>query len=297
MPKVIKVLADLPHSSKAIVNVVDDGGSSGRLRQLLKVLPPGDSRNCINATATNSSLAEIFDFRFSCDEELDNHSLGNLIIAALQHIKGDFKSAIDVAGELLGARIEVIPATNEPITLLAKTVDGQHIEGQKHIALTSGIKVVKLDPPSPKAEKTAKHAIEASDVAIIGPGSLYSSIIPTLLIPEIKSAILTSKPKIIYISNTVSHRKETFGMSLEEHVNALLYNCPYLKIDIILAQDNEALVKQFADLDSRAIRILHTNGGIEDLRIVYNDLVDPENPRQHCIKKLSGALADILDEL
>lgn len=297
LPKVIKALSDFPHNSKAIVNVVDDGGSSGRLRQLMDVLPPGDSRNCINATATNPVLAELFDYRFSCEEELDNHSLGNLIIAALQQLKGDLKSAINIAGELLGSRIEVIPASNEPLTLTARTIDGKTIYGQKHIAQTNGISTVTLDPPNPEAETAAQEAIAKADILIIGPGSLFSSIIPSLLIPGIKEAIIKQNPKIIYISNTVSCRKETFGMSLDEHVEALLENCPYLKIDLILAQDNEMLSRQFVDIDPESIQLLAANGNLNKFHIVYNDLVDPINPRQHSTEKLAGALAEILDEL
>lgn len=277
--------------------MVDDGGSSGRLRHLLDVLPPGDSRNCINATATNKDLSDIFDFRFACAGELDNHSLGNLIIAGLQRIKGDFKSAVDAAGKLLGSRIEVIPATNEPVFLNAETYDGRIITGQRNIAESTGVKKVMLNPSQPVAEKAALAAISNSDIVLIGPGSLFSSIIPSLLIPEIENSILERKPKIVYLGNIVSHRKETYGMSLDAHVYALTDNCPYLKIDLIVAQDPEALIAQFPDLEETPVKLVRPDGNLEHIDIVYNDLVDPGNPKQHSIEKLSRILADILDEL
>lgn len=297
LPNVLKALSKLPFNSKAIVNVVDDGGSSGRLRQCLGVLPPGDARNCLVATATNKQLTEVFNYRFDTECELDQHSLGNLIIAGLSKMKNSFKTALDISAKNLGSQIEVVPATNEAITLSATTEDGAIIYGQKNIALRENISKVMLNPASPKADDSSLEAIDSADVLIIGPGSLFSSIIPSLLIPQIKEAISMSNAKKLFISNIVNFRKETLGMSLDEHIFALRDNCPYLKLDLIIAQDPKVLKRLLSRKHLKDVELLVSENKVSDVKIIFADLADNDNPKQHSDKKLAKILARVMNEL
>ena len=226
------------HSSNltAIVTVADDGGSSGRLRQDLGMLPPGDIRNCMTALADEDQLmTQLFRFRFQQGKELKGHSLGNLFLAALSQMTGDIEQAIAASSQLLGIQGRVLPATLSQVHLWADLVDGRRIEGESQIPAARGqICQMGCTPANPPALPNAIRAIETADCIILGPGSLYTSVIPNLLVPEIREAIAKATVPRIYICNIMTQLGETDNYSVADHIDALDRACGQRLFDSVL---------------------------------------------------------------
>lgn len=218
----------------AIVTAADDGGSSGTLRQLFKVLPPGDVRNCLLALSdAEPTLQELFSYRF--DEKFGGHSLGNLILTALTLLEQDFSRAIDRASELLAVRGRVIPATSDDVKLLAEFMDGSCAVGESKIATSRRrIRRVYLAPAEARAAPRAVSAISGADLIIIGPGSLYTSLIPTLLVRDIARAVAHSQVPVILVMNLMTEPGETDGYSAADMIDAIHGHVPGLHIDGVL---------------------------------------------------------------
>lgn len=219
----------------AIVTVTDDGKSSGRLRSEFGVIPPGDLRNCLVALADKDSLiTQLFRHRFPGDGSVGGHSLGNLIIVALDQICADPLTAIERAGSLLGIQARVLPATLERVDLVAQ-IQGQLIRGQVAIKSQHGpIRNLSLTPPFARALPAAVQAIREADLITLGPGSLFTSVIASLLIREIGQALSQSKAKKIYICNAMTEFDETDGFTAVDHVRQLLAYAPELRLDYAL---------------------------------------------------------------
>ena len=219
------------HSNKltAIVTVADDGGSSGRLRRDLDILPPGDIRNCLVALAdTDSILPDLFQYRFTKSPELNSHSMGNLLLAALSELTHDFQYAIQTTGRLLGIHGRVLPSTLERVELGAKLKDRRIIWGETAITKNgNGIEIEKvfLRPENPSPVPLALEAIASADAIILGPGSLYTSLIPNLLIRGIVEAISESSAKKICVMNLMTQPGETDGYTAEDHLDAIFKHC------------------------------------------------------------------------
>ncbi len=207
----------------AIVTVADDGGSSGRLRREIGVLPPGDIRNCIAALADEEKLlTELFQYRFRAGDGLVGHSFGNLFLTAMSEIAGDLERAIAASSKVLAVRGRVLPATLSDVRLWAELEDGRFIEGESNITAARGkIANVGCLPEAPPALPTALRAIEEADYIIMGPGSLYTSVIPNLLVPEIREAIAQAKAPRIYVANIMTQPGETDGYSVSDHIRAI----------------------------------------------------------------------------
>lgn len=206
----------------AVVTMADDGGSSGLLRKE-GMLPPGDLRNCIAALAeTEVLMEELFQHRFSGMGALKGHSLGNLIVAALFEKTGDFESAVEETSRVLAVRGKVLPSTLDEVRLGAVLKNGEEIIGQSRINTCEDIERVFLVPSNPRALPNVISAIEEADVILIGPGSLYTSILPNLLVPEIAEAIKKSSAPKIYICNVMTQPGETTGYSATDHVRAVI---------------------------------------------------------------------------
>jgi uncharacterized cofD-like protein len=222
----------------AIVTVADDGGSSGRLRREIGVLPPGDIRNCVAALANEEKLlTELFQYRFQAGDGLVGHSFGNLFLTAMTEITGDLEQAIAASSEVLAVRGRVLPATLSDVCLWAELTDGRLIEGESHITEAKGqIRKIGCTPADPPALPAAIKAIEDADYIIIGPGSLYTSIIPNLLVPEIRDAIAKATVPRIYVCNIMTEPGETEGYSVAEHIRALDRVCHQRLFDAILVQ-------------------------------------------------------------
>lgn len=210
-------------SLTAIATVTDDGKSSGRLRKEFDVLPPGDIRNCLAALADeNKLLTQLFRHRFPGDGALGGHSVGNLILLALNQMSGDFLAAINQARELLGIEARVLPSTLDRVDLVAQ-VSGKTVRGQTAIkSRGTPIRNLALDPPGARALPEAIAAILEADIITLGPGSLFTSVIPNLLVEGIAQAITDSLAKKMYICNAMTEVDETDGYSAEDHIRQLL---------------------------------------------------------------------------
>ncbi len=237
----IRLQSDLPFnhvelSLNAIVTVTDDGKSSGRLRSEFGVLPPGDIRNCLVALARDDRfLKNLFRHRFTGKGSLGGHSLGNLIIVALAQMNDNFLDALDQASALLGCAARVLPSTLDSVDLEAR-IGNQMAYGQRAIKALSAarglpIRNLAVTPATARALPQAIEAILAADLITLGPGSLFTSVMPNLLIPGLAEAISQSKAKKIYICNIMTEADETDEFSAADHVSELLRVCPTLKLD------------------------------------------------------------------
>ena len=225
----------------AIVTVGDDGGSSGRLREEMGILPPGDIRNCIAALADDEDMiTELFQYRFKNGEGLEGHSFGNLFLTALCAITGDMVRAVKESSNVLNIRGVVLPATLDDMKLAAVFEDGKIVHGESNIPEAHGkIKRLFTEPEHCKALPEAIAAIKEADLIILGPGSLYTSVIPNLLVDGIVEAITKSTAKKIYVCNIMTQPGETDNYSVASHVNALISHASGKKIvDAVLVNDN-----------------------------------------------------------
>lgn len=208
----------------AVVTMSDDGGSSGRLRRARGMLPPGDVRNCLVALAGGkSTLTEVFQYRFGGSKGLAGHAVGNLLIAALAELKGDFLEAVRVSGEMLGARGRVLPCTLSPVQLVAQMEDASEIVGERNIVRAHRrVRRVSLSPRSPPPSEGLLEAIYNADLITIGPGSLYSSVMPNLLVDGVAQALQESRGLKVLVANLMTQPGETDGMDGLDHVRAII---------------------------------------------------------------------------
>jgi uncharacterized cofD-like protein len=207
----------------AVVTVTDDGGSSGRLRREYRVLPPGDIRNCMVALSKDEHLlSKLFQYRFPLGGGLSGHSFGNLFLTALTHVTGDFPEAVRVSSRVLAIRGRIYPSTAQNVTLEAELENGQIVEGETNISRSKKpIRRLRLVPRRVRAVPEVLEAIRAADLILIGPGSLYTSIIPNLLIDKVLDAIVRSRATCVYIANLMTQPGETQNYSVADHVRAI----------------------------------------------------------------------------
>jgi uncharacterized cofD-like protein len=223
LPVLLRGLKHYPVDITAIVTVADDGGSSGRLRDELNIPPPGDVRNVLAALSEVEPLIEeMFQHRFKSSNELSGHSLGNLILAAMTSITGDFMYAIQEMSKVLNVHGNVLPAANQSVVLHAELEDGTIISGKSKIPFSGKrIKRVFLTPDTIQPLPETIQAIRNADLIIIGPGSLYTSILPNLLVPQIGQEVCEAKAKKVYICNIMTQAGETHDFTASDHVNAI----------------------------------------------------------------------------
>ena len=231
----------------AIVTVADNGGSSGQLRREMGILPPGDIRNCVLALAEIEPLMEkVYQYRFS-EGSLKGQNLGNLIIAALTDISGgSFEKAVEQLSDILAVKGKVLPVTDEKIELMATYSDGTRIFGEEEIVYQNKvsrkkIQTIEMLPKPPQANRKAVRALEDAELIVLGPGSLYTSIIPNLLVKGIPEAIRESKEKVIYIGNLMTQPGETDFFALSDHVGAIERILGKNVIDVIAIDGNSQL--------------------------------------------------------
>lgn len=251
----------------AVVTVADDGGSSGRLVRELGVPPPGDIRNCLISLAQDHDMADLYQHRFESGE-LTGHPLGNLLIAALTEMTGDFATAIKEAGRLLKADGRVYPSTSERVDLHA-FVNGEVVRGQVAVQQSEApIQAVYLEPSDPLACDEAVEAICAADQVILGPGSLFTSLIATLLVPGIRTAVKETKGKRILVANNRLQKGETSGLDVTAHIEAVLAHTGASALDAVVVQA-PLLTPDGVDFDRTAVEDL----GIE----VFEDDVSTDD--------------------
>ena len=223
-------------SLSAIVTVSDDGGSSGRLRNELQILPPGDIRNCMIALSEDSTLlSRLFRYRFRGSGDLAGHSFGNLFLAALADVTGDFVEAVRLSSEVLASKGHIFPATVNDVRLVAELEDGRVVHGETQItAARSPIRSLRLEPEHCLPLPETLAAIRAADVITVGPGSLYTSIVPNLLVAQVADTIGSAKATKIFIANLMTQPGETDGYDVRRHLEAVTKYAPQIHFDYVL---------------------------------------------------------------
>ena len=281
----------------AIVSVADDGGSTGRLREQLGIPAVGDIRNCLVALAeTEPAMGELLQYRFGRDEgNLAGHAVGNLLIAAMHAIEGgDFEEAVRQMNRVLAVRGRVLPATGTPLTLHARLRDGGLVDGQSRIMRMRGIDRVWLEPGDVPAARDALRAIAEADLVVLGPGSLYTSILATLLVPGILAAVRAAAALRVYACNVATQLGETEDLDLADHVEALLAHSAPDLVDVVLA--NNHFEVGVGDAEGGApVRLRWPPGPAAGRpRLVLDDVVDHANPHHHDPALLAASLLGIL---
>ncbi len=294
-------LKEYSSNISAIVTVADDGGSSGRLRQQFDILPPGDIRNCLVALADAPALMrDLFQFRFLEGSEFAGHSFGNLFITAMTQVTGDFEKAIKETSRVLALRGQVIPSTLNNVVLAAKHCDGAITEGEEKIPKAQKkIARVFLRPSHNDATPEALRAIEDAQIIILGPGSLYTSIIPNLLIKDITEAIVRSNALKIYVCNVMTQPGETDGYKASDHAKALIehshpkvFNYTVVHVGPIPSGMRQRYEQEKAypvTADSAVIRAL-------GYRVIEENIISTEGAVRHEPLKLAKIIMDFFDE-
>lgn len=282
----------------AIVTVADDGGSSGRLRQSYGILPPGDIRNCLAALSNDEQmLTQLFRYRFSGAGELDGHSFGNLFITALADITGSFESAIAESGKVLSVAGRVLPSTLHDVRLIADmelphSLNQVRVEGESRIPKMAGrVRRVWLEPNDAPAFPPTLKAVLNADMIVVGPGSLYTSLLPNLLVPDLLGAINASRALKVYVCNIATQSGETDVYTCYDHVRALEEHIGDSIFDIILCNDNYE-----GELNDGSQFVLCDEKSLSDSRTYCADLSDNSHPWRHDSQKLATTLIQILDE-
>lgn len=230
----------------AIVTVSDDGGSSGRLREELQMLPPGDIRNCMIALSEDSNLiSRLFKYRFRGDGELGGHSFGNLFLAALAEVTGDFTEAVRLSSEVLASKGHIYPATISDVRLIAELENGETVRGETQISASKvPIRRLSLEPEQCLPLPAALKAIRAADVITVGPGSLFTSILPNLLVARVPRAIAESAAIKIYICNLMTQPGETDNFSARQHLETIRHYAPEIHFDFVIVNDKKITTEQ-----------------------------------------------------
>ncbi|MCS6831047.1 MAG: YvcK family protein [Armatimonadota bacterium] len=283
----------------AIVTVTDDGGSSGKLTEQFGVLPPGDIRNCLVALAdAEPIMTELFQYRFRGSEGLGGHSFGNLLIVAMTNITGDFERAIRETSKVLAIRGRVLPSTLDHVRLRAKMEDGSYIEGETAIA-SSPLKIrqMMLTPPSARPLDEALQAIREAEVIVLGPGSVFTSVIPNLLVEGIAEAIRGSHALRVYVCNVMTQPGETDGFTASDHIRAIEAHCPPRLFDYVLVNttrpSSELMERyrqsgaEFVEPDIDRIRAM-------GYRTVVGDFISQTDVVRHDPHKLADAILHLL---
>ena len=294
----VKKLSDVNIS--AIVTVADDGGSTGRLRRHFHIPAMGDIRNVMVALAESETmLSELMDYRFEdpdgSGQDVSGHNLGNLILTALTQQCGSFLEAVRTFGNVLRVRGDIIPATTQVITLYARMDDGVIVRGEANIPnISNHIRMVFYDTDV-KATPEAIRAIENADLIIYGIGSVYTSILPNVIIPEIREALQRTKAERIYFCNAMTQPGETDGFSVEDHVQALLdHGAP---VDAVLVADDEIpeeIVKHYEETGSKTVRLEQKK---HPYRIIERDLLCFDNGLiRHDPEKIRAAAQSLVEK-
>jgi len=278
----------------AVVTVADDGGSSGRLRSELGVLPPGDLRMALAALCDDSewgrTWSALLQHRFTSEGDLDNHAVGNLLIVALWELLDDPVAGLDWVGRLLGARGRVLPMAAVPLGIEADVRTGDHLEtvvGQSEVAVTHGrIEQLRLVPPDPPACPEAVAAVQEADWVVLGPGSWFSSVMPHLLVPDLARALHETSARRCVTLNLSSETGETYGLTATDHLEALHKHDPGLRIDAVVA--DPSAVEDTDQLAETASRM--------GARLLLRQVRLGDGTARHDALRLAAAYRDVFDD-
>jgi len=293
----LRALKKYTHNLTAIVTVADDGGSSGELRRSMGILPPGDIRNCLAALSDDEAmLTQLFQYRFSDDSGLGGHSFGNLFISALSDVTGSFEEAVAESGRVLNVHGRVLPATLHDVRLVAdvQIPNQQHevrVEGESTIPKMPGrVRRVWLEPNNPPAFPPIIQAVLNAEMIIIGPGSLYTSILPDLLVPDLLAAIRASKAFKIYVCNIATQQGETWHYTCSDHVRAIDDHVGPGLVDVVVC--NRVYTAKLPD----EVEWVQVDKNLDNVAVYATDLVDDEHPWRHDAHKLGKVLMDLFNE-
>ena len=296
-------LKEFSSNISAIVTVADDGGSSGRIREEFDILPPGDIRNCLVALADAPALMrDLFQFRFDRGSQLSGHSFGNLFITVMTRLTGDFEKAIKETSKVLALRGQVIPSTLNKVVLVAEHIDGSTTVGEakipkKHLS----IKKVYLSPAQSLATPDAIKAIKEAQIIVLGPGSLYTSIIPNFLIDEITQAVASSTAIKVYVCNAMTQPGETDGYTASDHVNTLVKHSHPKIIDYCIlntGEEPQSILARYAQEGSHLV--VNDRKKIEEMgyRVIEDDFgIIEDNVIRHDAAKLTRIILGLIEEI
>ena len=286
----------------AIVTVADSGGSSGRLRQEFNIVAPGDIRNCLVALADAPALmGELFQYRFAEGDGLKGHNFGNLFLTAMVQItKGDFKKAVEEASQVLAIRGKVIPSTVHNVHLVAEYMDGSKTQGEAKISqINAAIKRLSLTPQDVMPTDDALTAIAQADIIVMGPGSLYTSILPNLIINGVTEAILASSAYKIYVCNVMTQPGETDGFSASDHVRVILEHTAPKLVDACLINDavvsNEEALNRYRNENAYPVAADNDRIKAMGIKVIAADLLSVTDYVRHDPKKLTQALIKLIE--
>jgi len=282
----------------AIVTVSDDGGSSGRLREELQILPPGDIRNCMVALSEDSTLlARLFRYRFRGDGQLSGHSFGNLFLAALTDVTGDFVEAVRLSSEVLASKGRIYPATLTDVRLVAEMEDGEIVLGETRItAARSPIRRLRLEPEHCLPLPEALAALRAADVITIGPGSLYTSILPNLLVSRVAETIGAARAVKIFICNLMTQPGETDGYSARRHLDTVKQYAPEIAFDFVVVNNRPISAGQTERYAAEGARQIGLSDHLLEktfacqTEVVRADLLDEGEKVRHSPDKLARVI-------
>lgn len=288
----LRGLKEYSDNISAIVTVADDGGSSGRLRRDMGVIPPGDLRNCIAALADAEPLmTRLFQYRFpdGSGDGLEGHSFGNLFIVAMSGVTGSMEDALNETGRVLAVRGRIIPSTLEDIRLAARTHDGRVIRGESAItAADTRIRLLTLEPAHPRAHPDAVNAVRNADIIVVGPGSLYTSVLPNLIVPDLRIAFQESSALKMYVSNVATQRGETDHYSVQDHISSISDHIGGMPFDYVVANNN-ASARLPRRWRSEPVRV-DPGASFESAALIEADVVDSGNRYRHDSAKLAAAI-------
>jgi uncharacterized cofD-like protein len=281
----------------AIVAVTDDGGSSGRLRDELQMLPPGDIRNCMVALSEDSRLlSRLFQHRFRGEGELGGHSFGNLFLAALSEITGDFAEAVKLSSEILASKGHIYPATVADVRLAAELEDGTTVRGETKIGkVGQRIKHLYLEPQNCQPMPEALAAVAVADAITVGPGSLFTSLLPPILVDGVADAIAASRAVKIFVCNLMTQPGETDGLTARAHLETVRQYAPQIDFDYVVVNDrpiNDRQLKKYTEEGAEQIGV-HGSispATIEGAEIIYGNLLDDGEMVRHHPEKLAQVL-------
>jgi uncharacterized cofD-like protein len=282
----------------AIVTVTDDGGSSGRLRKEFNMLPPGDLRNCMVAVSQEGDLlARLFAHRFRAGDGLEGHNFGNLFVAALTEITGDFGHAIQLSSKILATRGSIYPVTTANATLIARMEDGSLVRGETNITASKlRIEELMIDPPDSPATPEAIEAIEKADLITVGPGSLYTSLITNLLVQGVPSALANARGVRVYICNLMTQANESLGLSASEHIERIYEHTRGPVFDYALvnitAFSGETLARYAAEGASPIAADIERIEAL-GVRCIAGDFASEGNVVRHDAESVTEALLDL----
>jgi uncharacterized cofD-like protein len=302
---ILRGLKEHTSNITAIVAVADDGGSTGALRAELGIPPVGDIRRCLAALADDESLVgEVLEHRFEgrvqdvapdAGGPLGGHAVGNILLAAMTQLEGgDFEEGIRRANRVLAVRGQVVPATASPLTLHARTYVGETVDGQSRITRTRGIERAWVTPPDALPCADAVAAIADADVIVLGPGSLYTSLLPSLLLPGIRDAIAASPALRIFVCNVATQDGETIGMDLAAHVDALASHVGNEIVDVVLANNRPSDAANLRP-PATAVRLTWPPTIAAAPRLVLDEVIDPDSAYRHDPARVAAAVIRIAE--